>query len=83
MMLIMVTAMYAVYDFFTALILERAHGPEAHILAVGPVVFAGCGPGWPTLALLSTVHTTFFLPNCERITWARLLFASLALNSLQ
>ena len=40
------------YNFFiTRILLERARGPEAHIWAVGPAVFAGCGP---------SEHSAFF-----------------------
>ena len=34
---------------FPGLDLERARGPEAHILASGPAILADCGPGWPAL----------------------------------
>ena len=37
---------------FPALDLERARGPEARILAVGPASFSCCGPDGPALILL-------------------------------
>ena len=43
----------------TGLFLERARGPEARNLAVGPAILAGCGPGWPALIWLSVLQSTF------------------------
>ena len=45
------------------LFVERARGPEARNLAVGPAISAGCGPGWPALIWLSNLHSVFFLSN--------------------
>ena len=44
----------------TGLNLERARGPEARNLAVGPALFASSGPGWPAPIWLPVLHSTFF-----------------------
>ena len=45
---------------YPGLDLERARGPEARNLAVGPALFAGSGPGWPAPIWLPVLHSTFF-----------------------
>ena len=49
-----------IMPYSQAFFLEQARGPEARNLAVGPALFAGCGPGWSALVCTELISLKLF-----------------------